>query len=331
MKKVLRFLLILIVILAVGYLVLCIATPAEMNIVKSTTIDAPKNVVWNQMVNLENQTNWSPWEEMDPGIKTTTTGPAGQVGQKSEWTSENSGSGEMVISRVEDDSMWYDLTFHKPKGTATGWVAVEEVEGGTKATNGYSGTSDFLMRGMNALFIKRFMENQIERGLELLKEYAESGKAEAPAPAYVIEDYTFPATKFATVRKTIKMNEMDSFIHQSDRVIKAAAGSQIKGNKYIIAYTWDEAKGETDIAMAYPVNGPVKGLSLLDIPESKGYKLVLTGAYTMENFQNAHGAIGKHAGENGLTDLLMMEEYITGPDQETDSNKWVTHIYYLYK
>lgn len=331
MKKVLRFLLILIVILFVGYVVLCIATPAEMDIVKSTTIKGSKDVVWNQMVNLENQTNWSPWEEMDPSIKSTITGAPGQVGQKSSWTSKNSGDGEMVISRVEGDSMWYDLDF-KGQGKAYGWVAVEEVEGGVKASNGFrSEPASFWKRGMIALIGKRFMEMQLARGLEMLKEHVESGKAEVPAPAYVIEEYTFPATSFATIRKTIKMNEMDSFMHQSDREIKAAAGSQIKGNKHIIAYTWDEAKGETDIAMAYPVNGPVKGLSMLDIPESKGYKLVLIGAYTMENFQNAHGAIGKHAGDNGLTDPLMMEEYIIGPEQEADSNKWVTNIYYLHK
>lgn len=331
MKKVLRFLLILIIILFVGYLILCIATPATMTVVRSTTINAPKNVVWNQMVDLENQQNWSPWKEMDPSIKTTITGPAGEVGQKSSWTSEGN-VGDMTISAVEDDSMRYDLHFVKPfAGEAVGWVTVSGDDGAVVATNGYSGESSFWMRGMSALFGKRMMEKMLDRGLELLKEYVVSGKAEVPAPAYVIEDYTFPATTFATIRKTIKMNEMDSFMHQSDRDIKAAAGSQIKGNKYIIAYTWDEAQGETDIAMAYPVNGPVKGLSMLDIPESKGYKLVLTGAYTMENFQNAHGAIGKHAGENGLTDPLMMEEYITGPDQETDSNKWVTHIYYLHK
>ncbi len=331
MKKVLRFLLILIVILFVGYLILCIATPATMTVVRSTTINAPKNVVWNQMVDLENQQNWSPWKEMDPSIKTTITGPAGQVGQKSEWTS-NDNVGDMTISTVEGDSMRYDLHFVKPfEGKAVGWVTVSGEDGAVVATNGYSGESGFWMRGMSALFGKRMMEKMLDRGLELLKEYVESGKAEVPAPAYVIEEYTFPATSFAIIRKTVKMNEMDSFYHQSYRTIEAAAGSQINGNKHTIAYTWDEAKGEADLAVGFPVSGPVKGVTMLDIPESKGYKLVMTGAYNMENFKNAHMAIGKHAGENGLTDPLMMEEYITGPEQEADTTKWVTHLYYIAK
>ncbi len=302
-----------------------------MDIVKSTTINGPKNVVWNQMVNLENQTNWSPWEEMDPSIESTITGAPGQVGQKSSWTSKKSGDGEMVISRVEADSMWYDLDF-VGQGKATGWVAVEEVEGGIKATNGFhSEPASFWRRGMIALIGKRFMEMQLARGLEMLKEHVESGKAEVPAPAYVIEEYTFPATSFAIIRKTVKMNEMDSFFHQSYRAVATAAGSQIKGNKHTIAYTWDEAKGEADLAVGFPVNGPVKGVTMLDIPESKGYKLVMTGAYNMESFKNAHTAIGKHAGANGLTDPLMMEEYVTGPEQEADTNKWVTHLYYIAK
>jgi hypothetical protein len=331
MKKVLRFLLILIVILFVGYLILCIATPAQMTVVKSTTINAPKNVVWNQMVDLENQQNWSPWKEMDPSIKTTITGPAGEVGQKSAWTSEDN-VGDMTISTVAGDSMRYDLHFVKPfEGKAVGWVTVSGEDGAVVATNGYSGESGFWMRGLSALFGKRMMEKTLERGLELLKDYVESGKAEVPAPAYVIEEYTFPATSFAIIRKTVKMNEMDSFFHQSYRTIETAAGSQIKGNKHTIAYTWDEAKGEADLAVGFPVNGPVKGVTMLDIPESKGYKLVMTGAYNMESFKNAHTAIGKHAGANGLTDPLMMEEYVTGPEQEADTNKWVTHLYYIAK
>lgn len=331
MKKVLRFLLILIVILFVGYVVLCIATPAEMDIVKSTTINGSKDVVWNQMVNLENQTNWSPWEEMDPSIESTITGAPGQVGQKSSWTSKNSGDGEMVISRVAADSMWYDLDF-KGQGKATGWVAVEEVEGGVKATNGFhSEPAGFWRRGMIALIGKRFMEMQLARGLEMLKEHVESGKAGPAAPAYVIEEYTFPATTFATIRKTVKFSEMDSFFGPSYQAIAAAAGGQIRGNSHTITYKWDEANGEADVAAAFPVSGPVKGMAIVDVPESKGYKLVLTGGYSMDNFMKAHMAIGKHAAEKGLTDPLPIEEYVVTPEQEPDSNKWVTHIYYLHK
>ncbi len=70
---------------------------------------------------------------------------------------------------------------------------------------------------------------------------------------------------------------------------------------------------------------------MVSIPESKGYKLVMTGAYSMDNFMNAHMAISKHAAENGLTEPLAIEEYIVTPEQEADSNKWVTNIYYLHK
>ncbi len=329
--KVLRFLLILIIILFVGYIILCIATPAQMTVVKSTTINAPKNVVWNQMVDLENQQNWSPWKEMDPSIKTTITGPAGQVGQKSSWTSE-SNMGEMTISTVEGDSMRYDLHFVKPfEGKAVGWVTVSGEDGAVVATNGYSGESSFWMRGMSALFGKRMMEKMLGRGLELLKEYVESGKAKAPAPAYTIEEVTFPATSFATIRKTLKVNEMDSFFGPSLKAIATAAGSQMRGPAYTITYKWDETSGETDLAAAFPVTGPVKGMTMVDIPESKGYKLVLVGPYTMENFKNGHTAIEKHASEKGLTNPLRLEEYIIGPEQEQDSNKWVTNIYYLYQ
>lgn len=330
MKKVLRFLGILIVILFVGYLILCATSPAEMRIEKSTTINAPKSVVWNQMVDFNNYDHWSPWKEQDSTITSTITGTAGQPGHMSAWVSEKSGSGNMTISSINGDTMRYDLHFLTPmEGIAKGWSIAEEAEGAVKVTNGFSQECGFWSRGMNTLFVKKMLETNIVRGLELLKEYCESGKAEAPAPSYDITEATFPATTFATIRKVVKFSEMDSFFSQSYQALGAAAGSLIKGNSHTIAYKWDQENGEADLAAAFPVSGPVKGMAMVDIPESKGYMLKMVGPYS--GFMDAHMAIGKHAGENGITDPLVIEEYVVTPQQEKDSTKYVSHIYYLKK
>ena len=63
MKKVLKFLGILILILVVGYLVLCIASPAEGKVEATTTIDAPNLLYGNK-------------------YQTSTTGATGAHGKK---------------------------------------------------------------------------------------------------------------------------------------------------------------------------------------------------------------------------------------------------------
>lgn len=328
--KVLRFIVILIVILLVGYLILCAVSPSTVEISRSATINAPKAVVWEQMVNLENGDKWSPWKEMDSTIVSVVTGPAGQPGQKSEWTSKNSGSGNMTITAVDGYSMTYDLVFITPmEGNAKCSMKVEGEDGNVTATQTYSSPSSFMMRGVNTLFGKKFLEKQFERGFELLKEYCESGKAGLPTPNFDIQEATFPATSFATIRKMIKFNEMDSFFSQSYGALGAAAGNSIKGRAHSIIYKWDEVNGQADVAAAFPVSGPVAGMKMESVLESKGYMLKYTGPYS--GSYNAHMALSKHAAENGLTDPLVIEEYVAMRPEVTDSNKFVTNIYYLIK
>ncbi|MCB0696902.1 MAG: SRPBCC family protein [Chitinophagaceae bacterium] len=332
MKKVLRFLGILILILLVGYLILCATAPATLTIERSITINAPKDMVWNQMVNLKNYEHWSPWAEQDSTINSVYSGTDGQVGARSEWTSARSGSGNMTITSVDGYTMNFDLQFITPfKGEAKCSYKVEGEDGKVVASQTYSQETGFLMRGAATLFTGKMLGANFERGLELLKNYCESGKAEMPAPHYEITEVTFPATKFAAIRKVIPFAEMDGFFKESYGKIGAAAGDKITGHAYDITYMWDQANGQADVAAAFPVSADVKGMTMINVPESKGYKLQMVGSYSMENFMNAHSALHNYAAENGLTDPLMLEEYVAGPQEEADSNKYITNIYYLHQ
>lgn len=328
MKKALRFLLILIVILFVGYLILCATSPATMTVERSTVINAPKAMVWNQMVNLKNWDNWSPWKSKDSTMVSTNTGPDGQPGDKNAWTSQNSGSGNMTIASVEGDKMMYDMHFLEPYDSkASGWVSVEEAEDGTKATWGFSTENPFMMRGFSSLFMKGMLEDDFTLGMKLLKEYIESGNAEMPGP--VVMESTFSARKLATVRKTIPMSEMDAFFHEQMGALAEAAGDKINGNAHGIYYTWDEENGETDMAVGFAVSDDIAGKTMVDIPETKAVMVKHIGGYSSS--YSAHMALGKYVMDNDLEYNMVIEEYVVGPGSEADTNKYVTNIYYLYK
>lgn len=42
-------------------------------------------------------------------------------------------------------------------------------------------------------------------------------------------------------------------------------------------------------------------------------------------------AMGKYLSEKGLTQQLVVEEYVTDPVAEKDTSKWLTNIYYVLK
>lgn len=328
--KVLRFIVILIVILLVGYLILCATAPSEMQVERTTTINAPKAAVWEQVVNLNNWDNWSPWKEQDTATVTTVTGPERQPGQQYEYQSKKMGAGKMTIAAVEGDVMKYDMHFIKPfESKAGGWLKVEGNDGAVKVTHYFKSPTSFMMRGMAKLMGGGKMMNEMfDRGLELLKIYTESGKGQVPAGAgYDIKEATFPATTFATLRKVVKFAEMDSFFAKSFAQLQASAATNIKGNAHVLAYKYDEAAGEMDIAVAFPVSAPVKGATMVSIPESKGYMVIVNGPYS--GLMPAHMAMTEYAMANGMNEPMAIEEYVAMPPQVTDSTKFVTNIYYI--
>lgn len=328
MKKVLRFLAILIIILFVGYLILCATSESKVEVQSSTNINASESLVWTQMSHFKYWDHWSPWKEADSTVKSVISGPSGQPGNMSEWTSEKSGSGNMKIESVEGHKMNYSMNFLTPfESTATGWVMTEPGEGGTtKASWGFQTEVGFMQRGFFALVMKKQLQSDFNRGMELLKEHCESGNAKIE---YDINEVTFPATTVATIRKTIPMSEMMSFYETSRTALMEAAGDMKTGNPMGIYYSWEEDKGQTDMAVALPVSGPVKGMEMVDLPESKAYTIKMNGGYgqSYDAHMQLYGKMAKDQKEAAWT----IEEYEAGPHNEADTSKYITNIYYLLK
>ena len=332
MKKVLKFLGILILILVVGYLVLCVASPAEGKVEASAIIDAPKSVVWKQVSDFNNWGNWSPWKEMDTTIVAEASGPAGQEGAKYHYKGKSSGEGVCTNMGVNGMEMKYHMDFITPfPGTADGIYKVSEEGGKTKVSMTYSQPTSFMMRGMWALMGKSILTKMFGRGFELLKVYSEAHRDDtAVVTPFRIEDAQFDAHIYAGVRKMIKWADMMKFYSDTYAAMGQALGSRIVGPESDIVYQWDEANQQADMHVGFPVadNAPVAGGNIVEVPASAAYKIVYTGGYS--GSAAAHMALGAHMAANGKTMGLVIEEYIKGPGETTDSNQYVTNIYYLH-
>lgn len=330
--KVLRFLLILILILVVGYLVLCAVSAKEVNVERSTTINAPASVVWDQMVHFKNWDNWSPWKEMDSTIVNDYTGVDGEPGSTSHYVGKHSGEGTMTNIGVTGMKMTYDLHFIKPfEAMTTGSVRVEEKDGAVVATQSFHQDVPFMMRGASALMGgEKMITTSFDRGLELLKKYAEAHAADAGGNIS-IQEVQFPGYKYAAIRQTIGWGDMDKFFAEAYGKLGQAAGARIIGPASALYYTWDTAKHQTDVAATFPVSGTdaVSGATMIDVPAVSAYMVEYTGPYT--GSMSVHESLGRHLGMMGKESSLVVEEYVVGPPAETDSNKYVTKIYYLLK
>jgi effector-binding domain-containing protein len=338
MKKVLRILLIIIVIIVAAFLIMGLIAPKELVVERSIIINGRREVVHEQMTHFRNWQNWIPWpdQEENPAtdLKVDYSGVDGQPGSTYHWVGKKTGEGSVTNKSVDGNRMDFSMKFIKPfESNPEGWIITEDAGNGqTKATWAFKSYSGYPMNAMN-LVMKGFLENDFDKGLNKLKNLVESGKVKASAPssAYDIKETQFPATTYAGIRQTVAFKDMEKFFSDSYNKLGKAAGNRISGNPAGIYYSWDEKNMSSDMAAAFPVSGRdrIEGATLIDVPAGKAYMTVHKGGYS--GSMMAHEALGKHFAENKLNQGLVVEEYVTGPGTEADSNKWVTNIFYMVK
>ena len=337
MKKFVRFTIMLLLIAAVAVIVLMFKESEDVNVVRTTWIKAPKDVVFDQIVHFANWPNWDPWSRMDSGkMKRTMYGTDGTPGSGYTWVGDKTGSGDMRDSAVSGTQLLYSLNIREPHtGGGWGYLRAEDTAGMTKVT--WTLTMHF-GKPMNAMLIFMNMDKMLgpdfENGLNNMKTYLESKTPVAPATAFEVTEVDYPGHTFAGLRKTVSnvaMGDMMKLFDDAKTVMMKNAAGKINGTSTGLYFTWDTVKKETDMAAVFPVSDtkPIKDVVTIDIPKSKAVMAVLHGGYGKE--MDVHGAIMKHITEKGETRGTVIEEYAIGRNEEPDSNKWVTNIYYLLK
>lgn len=330
--KVLRFLLILILVIVVAFLVLGLIQPKEITVTRSATINAPKAVVWDQIVKYKNWNNWSPWYAMEPNkIKMTYFGNDGEAGSGYNWVGEKTGEGEMTNKGGSNGHMDFQLHFIKPmSGMADGSFDAIDTAGMTKVT--WSMTNH-MKYPWNALCIffnpEKMIGGDFEKGLANMKKYCEANAFAMPVSDVKIDEVQFPGHTYAGIRSVVGWNDLQKFFSDSYMAVGKEAGARINGPATGLFYTWDTVKHQTDMMAVFPVSGtePVKGATMVTIAPSKAYMAVHMGSYM--GSMKEHMALGMHCASKNQKPTLVVEEYIKGPHEEKDSNKYVTNIYYL--
>jgi len=175
--------------------------PGEASMERSIEIDAPREVVFQHVNNLQQWEKWSPWYGMDPSMQVTYSETKEGNGASYSWTGDETGKGTLtILESTAPESIQTDLDFGQD-GRASGNWKFEEVEGGgTKATWAFH-TKVSGMGKMVHLFMST-LEAQYDEGLAKLKEVAEeAAKAAPPAPPVEEASADSTAEEAATVEE----------------------------------------------------------------------------------------------------------------------------------
>lgn len=185
MKKVLLFLVVVVAVL----LVVIQSRPGTFHVERSATIAAPASVVYAQLSNFHAWHDWSPWEKLDPAMKTDFSGPESGVGASYHWVGNDKvGEGRMTIKEAQpDQKVGIALDFIKPFAANNDCSFTLSPEGaGTKVTWAMDGKQTFISKAMCMITpMDKMIGPDFERGLTSLGNVAVANAAAAvpAAPA----------------------------------------------------------------------------------------------------------------------------------------------------
>lgn len=340
----------LIILLAIGAIsvILFLLGPSRTVVERTVSMNAPADVIFPKIASLETMHGWSPWAAMDRDQVTEFTGDDGAVGSKQTWTGDTVGVGSMEVLELRpNDHIGLDLRFIEPFESKSK-VDFELVSEGstTRVTERMTTDNGFMARIMN-LFMDSdaILGPMFEQGLNNLKGIAEAEHTEAAkaleartVKGYLINTIERPATVYVGKRsKRLKWDDMEKFYGESFGAAGAAiggAGLEMAGPPTGVYFAWNEADHTTDLLAGFPVKaaGPDQfpGFEVYTVPASRMLHIAYYGSY--EGSMAPHEAMNEYIGTNNITHYgNVIEEYITDPQQEPDTSKWLTNIYYMVK
>lgn len=152
---------------------------ADFEVVRQAVITAEPSRIHELIDNFHQWAAWSPWEDLDPQLRRSYSGPESGVGAHYAWTgNRKAGAGTMEITSSTEREIGIRLEFEKP------WKATNQVtfelnpveDGGTEVVWRMTGRQQGLMVLLSKVMpTDRLVGKDFEKGLARLKAAAENG------------------------------------------------------------------------------------------------------------------------------------------------------------
>lgn len=175
--KILKGIALVMASILVFWLIIAAFISGDCNYEKSISINAPVEKVWQNTNTLRGMDEWSPWNDLDPGMKKDWIGTAGQAGEKVCWESKTAGNGCQEVIKIDAAKKRIDteITFLTPyKSEAHAYVSVVPEGNGSKATWGFTSKIPYPFTVMKIFMdMEGVIGKDYEKGLSRLKEISE--------------------------------------------------------------------------------------------------------------------------------------------------------------
>ncbi len=326
--KLVGFIILGIVLLIV---VLSLIAPKSYQMEKSIVVKADEATVFKAINQWSEFQAWSPWSPLDPNMEINISENDGSVGSTYSWKGNDS-VGEGIMTRTEvvpNQKSVADLVFKVPyESKANTWMNMEPAEGGYKVTWGMKGDMAMPMNIM--MLFMDFTEaigKDYDKGLNNLKT-----RVEAQSTSFQAQPVEMPAMKLLYIRSEMSLANTSEIMKKSYSELfrfVQAAGLQATGAP--LAFYESFSPEKSVVAMAVPVAQLPEKLegAIKSMERPQTYALVATYKGAYENMMPFYESFDAYVKANAHTiNGAVVEEYITDPELEKDTTKWITKVYY---
>ena len=180
-RKIALTLFLLITAAVIAILAIAGTRPATFHVERDTLTNAPPQTVFSLVNDLNRFHEWSPWQQLDPNLKSSIEGSGVGAGSTYSWTGNDQvGEGRMSITAsTPANHVTLKLEFLKPwKSTTDMHFRIVPDGNGSRVTWAMDGTNNFMAKVMSLFMsMDRAIGKDFEHGLANLKQVSENTAA----------------------------------------------------------------------------------------------------------------------------------------------------------
>ncbi len=300
----------------------------QVKVEKEVTINAPLELVYNQVNDVRNAHVWSLWGDKKSGLLKHYSTQFTGVGASVRWEDKETGDGAMKIvnDSIFNQVQWkielkeldhdIDAKFQlKLEGSNVKLTSVVEQEQST-FNSMFHDKSDIYDKGL-------------EKALYDLKYACEQKLIESK-----ILKVQLKPTNYVTIREEfdpLKETNVSNRLLGEMVMHLRANGQEPKGAPIAIYYARSNGeKSQVDLEMGIPATEKVDSTERIKYKEMGARNALMYrhfGGYT--SLEKSYKKVTDFMNENNIAAIgAPWEEYVTNPGQQPDSSKWETRIYF---
>jgi effector-binding domain-containing protein len=340
--KILKYLFFLLLIVLIGGAIYIATKDGTFDVAKTKTIEAPAEVIYNNVKDFKNWESWGPWMTQDKGIEINYAEKTEGEGASYSWKSDVVGDGSMKTVRViPNKEIEQEIIFNTPIGDSDSNVywkfEAGETPNTTKVTWGMKGEQSFLEKASLLFSSENFeasvgsmfaegLENLNQAVLEDMKKFTihVDGIAQHGGGYYL---YNTTSAKMGDVD-----SKMEAMMEQVMGYMEANK-IQMSGKPFALYNEIDEANGTVIFSACIPVQDRVitpEGSTIVSgyMEPVSALKTTLKGSY--DNLSEAYAQAKSYMVKNGIQEhptAHTFEVYVTDPTEVANPANYVTEIY----